>query len=113
MSDKERMDYVLGRKGSKWAKLDWALSGKIYFNDFESNAQDWVIGYPSDFASAGIWELGIPIATSFDGNQAQPGYDHSESGEQCFITGASTSPGSVGFDDVDGGKTTLLSPIYE
>tara|TARA_Y100000590_G_scaffold466474_1_gene642002 strand:+ start:1261 stop:3564 length:2304 start_codon:yes stop_codon:yes gene_type:complete len=81
------------------------------FYDFES-AGSWMVGADGDNATAGIWELGIPIATSFDGNQAQPGYDHSESGEQCFITGASTSPGSVGFDDVDGGKTTLLSPIY-
>jgi hypothetical protein len=53
------------------------------------------------------------VATYFDGNQAQPGTDQSEEGEKCFLTGASTSGGSVGFDDVDGGKTTLLSPVFD
>ena len=36
----------------------------------------------------------------------------SEDGEKCFLTGAATSPGSVGFDDVDGGRTTLRSPVF-
>ena len=80
--------------------------------DFEENL-DWTIGSIDDNASAGIWELAIPVATSYNGNQAQPGIDHSENGEKCFITGAATSPGSVGFDDVDGGKTTLLSPVFD
>ena len=80
--------------------------------DFEESL-DWTIGSNDDNATAGIWELAIPVATSYNGNQAQPGIDHSENGEKCFITGAATSPGSVGYDDVDGGKTTLLSPIFD
>ncbi len=74
---------------------------------------DWTIGDIDDDASAGIWELAIPTATSYNSNQAQPGLDHSEDGEKCFITGAATSSGSVGYDDVDGGKTTLLSPVFD
>jgi hypothetical protein len=66
-----------------------------------------------DNATAGIWESAVPVATFFDGNQAQPGSDQSEDGEKCFLTGAATSPGSVGFDDVDDGKTTLLSPVFD
>jgi len=80
--------------------------------DFEENS-DWIVGDSDDNASAGIWELAIPVATSYNGEQAQPGIDHSENGEKCFITGAATSPGSVGYDDVDGGKTTLLSPVFD
>jgi hypothetical protein len=73
----------------------------------------WIVGDLGDDATAGIWELAIPEATFFDGNQAQPDSDVSEDGEKCFLTGAATSPGSVGFDDVDGGKTTLLSPVFD
>jgi len=80
--------------------------------DFE-NDSDWTIGAMDDDANAGIWEVGIPQATYFENNQAQPGSDISEDGQKCFITGAATSPGSVGFDDVDGGKTTLLSPSFD
>lgn len=80
--------------------------------DFEE-ASDWTIGSFDDDATAGIWEIAVPIETSFNGNQAQPGSDQSENGEKCFITGSSTSAGSVGFDDVDGGKTTLLSPLFD
>ena len=74
--------------------------------DFEESA-GWMVGAIDDAATAGIWELNIPNATFFGDNQAQPGSDYSEDGEYCFLTGAATSPGSVGFDDVDGGKTTL------
>jgi len=80
--------------------------------DFESDA-GWTVGDSGDDATAGIWELGVPVATSFDGNQAQAGSDHSEFGQYCFLTGAATSPGSVGYDDVDGGKTTLYSPLFD
>jgi len=73
----------------------------------------WIVGDINDDATAGIWESAVPVATFFDGNQAQPGSDHSEDGEKCFLTGAATSPGSVGFDDVDGGKTTLFSPVLD
>jgi len=73
----------------------------------------WTVGDIGDDATAGIWESAVPVATFFDGNQAQPGSDYSEDGEKCFLTGATTSPGSVGFDDVDGGKTTLLSPVFD
>jgi len=84
----------------------------LFSYDFEEN-NGWTIGASDDDATAGIWELGIPAATFFDGNQAQSGEDISEEGEKCFLTGASTNPGSVGFDDVDGGKTTLFSPVFD
>ena len=83
----------------------------IAYYSFE-DASGWTVGADGDDATAGIWESAVPVATFFDGNQAQPGIDMSEDGEKCFITGAATSPGSVGFDDVDGGRTTLYSPVF-
>jgi len=83
----------------------------IAYYAFE-DANGWSVGADGDDATAGIWESAVPVATFFDGNQAQPGIDQSENGEKCFLTGADTGPGSVGFNDVDGGRTTVLSPVF-
>jgi len=86
----------------------------FYANDFENGAENWVVGYPSDLATAGIWELAEPIASfNDDGFQVQPGEDSSENGTTCFITGNGYEEGNGGFDDVDNGATTLLSPLFD
>ena len=85
----------------------------FYSNDYESESDQWIVGDSSDDASAGIWELAQPIATYDDeNNQIQPGEDHTDFGSSCFITGNGYEDGNGGFDDVDGGKTTLFSPIF-
>jgi choice-of-anchor B domain-containing protein len=77
--------------------------------DFESGLQEWTTGSPSDNASTGLWEWGNPNGTADQYGSVQPEDDHTVNGTQCFVTGNnSSSPGS---DDVDNGKTTLLSPI--
>ena len=86
----------------------------VYSNNFEISSTDWTIGDPSDDASAGIWELAEPIATfNDDGFQVAPGYDSTEDGTYCFVTGNGYEEGNGGYDDVDGGKTTLLSPHFD
>ncbi len=72
----------------------------------------WVVGAPGDNAVTGIWERGIPNGTQLEGQQVQPGEDHTVDGTSCFVTGNSIGPGA-GYDDIDGGKTTLLSPILD
>ena len=85
----------------------------LYTNNFESNVDGWEIGSSSDLATAGIWELAEPVATyDDDGNLVQPGEDSTEDGTNCFITGNGFEEGNGGFDDVDGGHTTLTSPIF-
>ena len=86
----------------------------IYFADFEAETNDWIVGDNQDDASAGIWELAIPVATFNDqGNQVQPGEDFTENGSYCFVTGNGNEEGNGGYDDVDAGKTTLFSPIFD
>ena len=86
----------------------------IYFEDFELGANDWSVGDIDDDASAGIWELAVPIATYNDqGFQVQPGEDATPEGTYCFITGNGNEEGNGGFDDVDAGKTTLISPSFD
>ena len=84
-------------------------------NEFESEGS-WSVGASDDDASAGIWERAIPNPTYDDnGDIIQPDFDHTELGQYCYVTGndVSNNNSEFGFGDVDGGKTTLLSPIYD
>ena len=87
---------------------------ELYVNNFEENSNGWTIGDPNDTATAGIWELAEPVATYNDDNiQIQPGEDYDDYGLFCFVTGNGNAPGNGGFDDVDGGNTTLYSPLFD
>jgi len=80
------------------------------------NQGTWIAGEQDDSANAGIWERSIPSPTYDDsGDIVQPGSDHTEIGEYCYITSNSVSDDQTafGYGDVDGGKTTLLSPVYD
>ena len=77
-----------------------------FADDFESN-QGWTIGAAGDTATTGVWERADPEATS-----AQSGDDHTAAGTLCFVTGAAAGTG-VGSFDIDGGATTLISPVID
>ena len=79
---------------------------------------DFTIGFGSDNATDGIWEIGTPIpsfATASNsatitapGTQATPGGSRA-----AFTKNAPNSSSPVGTADVDGGRTSLLSPVYD
>ena len=72
----------------------------------------WTVGDTGDDATAGIWERDDPIGTSSSGQQIQPGDDHTPApGTMCFVTGNGSS--QAGGDDVDNGKTTLKTHIFD
>ena len=78
---------------------------------FEQEEQiDWYVG--DDDAIAGNWEWGEPNGTELNGVIIQPYTDYSEFGSSCFVTGNSNGQLSPGYDDIDGGSTTLYSPFY-
>ena len=86
----------------------------IISNTFE-NTSNWTVGSSNDTATAGIWERAIPSPTYNDaGEMIQPDQDHTFDGEFCFITenGTNSSLGNASQTDVDGGTTTLFSPLY-
>ena len=86
----------------------------FYSTEFETELNNWTIGSEDDNATAGIWELASPVGTYNDNNLLiQPDSDHTLNGSQCFITGNGYEVGNGGFDDVDGGKTTLTSPNFD
>jgi len=82
--------------------------------DFEV-AGGWTVGDVDDTATTGLWARVEPFGTFSGSNPVQPQLDNSSAGTLCFITGNNHGgdPTAIGADDVDGGKTTLFSPIFD
>lgn len=74
--------------------------------DFESPTA-WVGGDVGDSATTGVWVQGDPLGTG-----AQSAIDHTENGSQCFFTGQGSNGGGLGENDVDGGVTSAVSPLF-
>ncbi len=72
----------------------------------------WTAGVPGDDATAGFWERGQPQSTFNGWRGVQPGDDHTPSGSVCYVTGAAAGT-DFSDGDVDGGRTTLLSPVFD
>lgn len=82
-------------------------TGVVFGDDCEID-RGWVVGAAGDDATAGIWNRMDPEGTS-----AQPEDDHTPApGVACWVTDG-VRGGSDGARDVDGGKTTLLSPVLD
>ena len=68
----------------------------------------WTVGAPDDDASTGVWGRMDP-----EGTEAQPEDDCTpDPGTICYVTDGRAG-GSTGDYDVDDGKTTLLSPLFD
>ena len=84
-------------------------------DNLESGVAEWTVGAPGDNATTGIWGCMDPIGTA-----AQPEDDATNApGVFAFITGQCSGPAcgacgpdALGCNDVDGGTTTLTSPVY-
>jgi len=82
---------------------------EIALNDDLESASGWSVGAPGDGATSGIWTRVNPVGTA-----AQPEDDHTPgAGSICYVTGQGAVGGSEGAADVDGGATTLLSPVFD
>ncbi|MFH1277484.1 MAG: M20/M25/M40 family metallo-hydrolase [Candidatus Eisenbacteria bacterium] len=82
-------------------------------DDFESES-GWTAGAPDDDALEGIWERADPNGTWYDQVPVQPEDDHTDApGTFCFVTGNADPGEGQRANEVNGGKTTLLSPVYD
>ncbi|MEL6431665.1 MAG: M14 family zinc carboxypeptidase, partial [Planctomycetota bacterium] len=85
--------------------------GEIVIADFDFEAagdEGWAVGAPND-ASTGNWVRVDPVGT-----QAQPENDNTPgAGVRCWVTGQGAVGGGLGANDVDGGSTTLVSPVFD
>lgn len=80
----------------------------VGFADNMETNQGWTAGAPGDDATTGVWTRVDP-----NGTAAQPEDDHSVAGSLCWVTGQGSVGGGVGENDVDGGTTTLVSPLLD
>lgn len=88
--------------GTEQLKFDWLHSD----NDWTVNPEG------DDSASAGTWKLGEPECSLVLDIVTQPERDHTPGeGELSFHTGPKKGQ-SFTADDVDGGRTTLESPVF-
>lgn len=83
-------------------------------NDF-GRFGDWTARLPGDNATTGKWEFAQPVGTF--GTQGDPStavapyYQSTPGGDYCYVTGNSSNSGeAIGTNDVDAGRTSLLTP---
>lgn len=86
---------------------------EIVFEDDMEIDRGWTVGaaggIPDDNATTGLWVRVDPVGTA-----AQPEDDHTPPpGVMCWVTGQGVPGGGLGDNDVDNGKTTLVSPILD
>ena len=86
-----------------------ALELTTAFDDDAENDLGWTLGVAGDSATTGAW-----VRVDPNGTAAQPEDDASSgTATMCFVTGQGSPGGGLGENDVDGGITTLLSPIFD
>ncbi len=85
-----------------------------YAENFEGAAANWTIGLSNDNATSGKWIVATPMQSSTSADIVQTGKDHTTGSGKCAVTGnATSSTSSVGSADVDGGRTTIASPVFD
>jgi len=89
------------------AALHYFEVGSDFAHDMEAT-RGWIPGGTGDTASTGLWVRVDPVGTA-----AQPEDDHTPTGTQCWVTGQHLAGQTIGYADVDGGLTTLYSPVYD
>ena len=81
---------------------------ELSFEDTMETDTGWTVGSTADDATTGIWNRMNP-----QGTDAQPENDHTPgTGTDCWVTDGVAGSG-LGDRDVDGGSTTLTSPILD
>jgi hypothetical protein len=85
----------------------------VLSDDFETN-QGWTVGDAGDDATSGFWTRVNPNGVYYGDETVQPEDDATPPpGVMCYITGNDPAGSNQGAEDVDGGQTTLLSPVYD
>lgn len=97
------------------ANQDFNSNGGPYVFEMEAGYSDYFdvdLGWSeSGNATTGAWERGLPVGTSYQGQDANPGADSQDCGNMAYVTG--NGGGQSGDDDIDGGQTILTSPVFD
>ena len=81
--------------------------------DTMESAAGWTGGVVGDTATSGNWEHADPNGVYESTVTIQTEDDHTAAGTMCWVTGNDPAGSTQGAQDVDGGTTTLLSPVYD
>ncbi len=93
-------------------EFDYGLAVGAWRDDAESD-RGWQLGAEGDDATAGVWVRLDPNGTVSGDQPVQPEDDHTpDPGKLCFVTGNCLSGYPAMRGDVDGGRTTLLTPVF-
>ena len=104
---------AVGAENGLQAVLDYEMPVGPWFDDAEAE-RGWALAAPDDNATSGRWIRADPVGTTYNSVVVQTEDDHSPSpGVACFVTGNADPGAAAGTADVDGGKTTLLSPVFD
>ncbi|MEO8069467.1 MAG: T9SS type A sorting domain-containing protein [Flavobacteriales bacterium] len=79
--------------------------------DNTSELGDWALGLPTDNNTTGTWTIDDPnpSLSTVDNSEIQPDDQHTPGGDFCFLTGNAAVGEGPGINDVDEGRTTLIS----
>jgi hypothetical protein len=93
-----------------------AISGTgievVFEDDLEGDTSGWsVVNDPS--LTSGGWEVAEPNVTTYLNEIAAPASDTTPDGVMAFVTQNGPPGGTASADDVDGGPTTLYTPIMD
>ncbi|MCH2135436.1 MAG: FG-GAP-like repeat-containing protein [Phycisphaerales bacterium] len=83
-------------------------------DDMEEDTDGWMVVNDASLET-GAWERVDPLGTLYGSTPSQPEDDATAGSDavRCWITQNGTVGGSVGEADVDGGPTSLLSPMLD
>ncbi|MBK7643242.1 MAG: choice-of-anchor B family protein [Planctomycetes bacterium] len=102
-----------GASGDANLSVYGSTLASVASNDFETTT-GWQGAVAGDTATSGQWVNGDPVGvevTAFI--SPQPEFDHTPgAGTRCWVTGQAAAGAGNGSADVDGGRTTLLSPAF-
>lgn len=93
-------------------QLDFLLERGIN-DDFEVD-QGWSVVASDDDATWGRWTRVDPVGIVYNGIPVQPEFDHTiGTGRYAYVTGNGVPGCGPHQNDVDGGVTTLTSPLFD
>ncbi len=97
------------------APLDtWAFDIATIVDHLEEDSGWMINAEGTDNATSGQWNLVDPNGTSLNGQPVQPEDDRTPTpGVQCWVTGQGSVGGAPGEMDVDNGRTSLYTPVYD
>lgn len=107
-----RVDSLVCVPADSSAQVDFVLVPG-YNDDFEVDL-GWSTATAGDNATCGFWVRTDPTGIVFNGVPVQPELDHTTgTGRRAFVTGNGVPGCGPHQNDVDGGVTTLTSPLFD